>query len=64
MDSAPEPTVKSKRKKKQDPEVTAKKKKGMIQSTLDRWLHKPRTPTRVRFKERVLFKEITPYIES
>ena len=64
MDS--EPPVKPKRKstKKQNPEGASKKQKGMIQLTLDRWLHKPRTPTRVRFKERVLLKEITPYIES
>ena len=29
------------------------------QGNLDRWLFKPKTPTRVRFKEQVLLKEIT-----
>ena len=29
----------------------SKIKKGMIQTTLDQWLLKPRTPTRVRFIE-------------
>ena len=48
-------TSKSKRKKKQD--ETGKKKKDMIQSTLDKWLYKPKRPTRVQFKERVLLKE-------
>lgn len=64
------PAFKSKRKNtKKQSESTKKKKldfskKGMIQTTLDRWLSKPRTPTRVRFKERVLLKEITTHMES
>ena len=36
----------------------SKLKPGRTQSTLDRWLFKPKTPTRVRFKEQVLLKEI------
>ena len=60
------PVVNSKRKKQG--KGTSKKKKldfgGMIQTTLDRWLCKPRTPSRVRFKERVLLKEMTPTMES
>ena len=60
--------------KKQDGEGTRKKpnlkldlskiKKGMVQTTLDRWLIKPRTATRVRFNERVIIKRITPDLES
>ena len=50
---------KSKRKttRKQDKDTKKKKLdfKGMTQTTLDRWLFKPRTPTQVWFKERVLF---------
>ena len=42
----------------------SKVKKGMIQTTLDQWLIKPRTPTRVRFRERVILKRITPHMES
>ena len=43
------PVVNSKRKK-EDKGTSNKKKldfKGMIKTTLDRWLFKPRTPTRV-----------------
>ena len=54
-------------KRKKQGKGTSKKKKldfqGMIQTTLDRWLFKPRTPTRVRFKERVLLKVMTPSME-
>ena len=60
--------------KKQDGESTRKKpnlkldlskiKKGMVQTTLERWLVKPRTATRVRFNERVILKRITPCMES
>ena len=68
-------TGSSKRKvKKQDGGSTRKKpnlkldlskiKKGTVQTTLDRWLIKPRTATRVRFNERVIIKQITPDIES
>ena len=50
---------KSKRKttKKQDKDTKKKKLdfKAMTQTTLDRCLFKPRTPTQVWFKERVLF---------
>ena len=35
----------------------SKIKKGMIHTTLDRWLIKPRTPTRVRFNELVTLKK-------
>ena len=42
----------------------SKIKKGMIQTTLDQWLLKPRTPTRVRFNERVILKRITLDKES
>ena len=44
--------------KKKRPELKLKLKKGMIQSTLDRWLIKP---TRVRFHERVTLKRILPH---
>ena len=47
--------------KKKRPELKLKLKKGMTQSTLDRWLVKPRTSTRVRFHERVTLKRILPY---
>ena len=40
----------------------SKIKKGMIQTTLDRWLIKPRTATRVWFHERVTLKRITPHM--
>ena len=39
-------------------------KKCMVQTTLERWLIKPRTVTRVRFNERVVIKRITPDMES
>ena len=44
--------------------VLSKIKKGMVQTTLDRWLVKPRTATRVRFHERVILKRITLDKES
>ena len=47
--------------KKKRPDLKLNIKKGMMQSTLDRWLIKPRTPTRVRFHERVTLKRIMPY---
>jgi len=67
MDSHVEP---DRKKKKSSKKKEARKKlklllpkrvegEGKLQSTLDRWLFKkPRT--RLRFNERVLFKEITP----
>ena len=65
---------KRKATKKQDSEAKKKRpnlkldlrkiKKSMIQTTLDQWLFKPRTPTRVRFHERVILKRITPHMES
>ena len=61
-------TVHNKRKAKKQEGDSAKKrpnlkldlskiKKGMIHTTLDRWLIKPRTPTRVRFNELVTLKK-------
>ena len=69
------PNLKSKRKntknengkKRNKPNLKldfSKIKKGMTQTTLYRWLFKPKTPTRVRFNERVLFKEITTHMMS
>ena len=65
MDSHVEPDRKKKKssKKKEARKklklVLPKRVEGKLQSTLDRWLFKkPRT--RLRFNERVLFKEITP----
>ena len=40
------------------------KKEGRTQTTLDRWLLKPKTPTRVRFVERVLLKQYSQRTES
>ena len=54
----------SKRKKRPNLKLDLSKKEGRIQTTLDRWLFKPKTPTRVRFMERVLLKEYTPRTES
>ena len=58
-------------KKKQDENGKKKKpslkldfskiKKGMIQTTLDQWLLRPKTPTWVWFKEWVFLKEITTH---
>ena len=42
----------------------SKIKKGMTQTTLDRWLIKPTAATRVRFYERMILKRITPHMES
>ena len=39
-------------------------KEGKKQFTLDSWLFQPKVPSRVRFQERVLLKEITPDSES
>jgi len=65
MDSHVEPDSKKRKKKKE----ACKKLKlhmpkrvegeGKLQSTLDSWLFK-KPSSRLRFKERVLFKEITP----
>ena len=53
-----------KKKKRPNLKLDLSKKEGRIQTTLDRWLFKPKSPTRVRFVERVLSKEYTPHIES
>jgi len=66
MDSLVEPEEVPKNKRKSSKKKEARKKlkldipkrEGKLQSTLDRWLFKkPRS--RIRFKERVLLKEIT-----
>ena len=58
------PEMDSKRKGKKpeggDGPRKSKIKKGMTQTTLDRWLFKPRPATRIRFDERVVLKIITP----
>ena len=56
----PEMTNKRKGKKSEDGPRKSKIKKGMTQTTLDRWLFKPRPATRIRFDERVVLKIITP----
>ena len=58
----PEMTNKRKGKKPEgsDGPRKSKIKKGMTQTTLDRWLFKPRPATRIRFDERVVLKIITP----
>ena len=53
-----------KRKKRPNLKLNLSKKEGRTQTTLDRWLFKPKTPTRVRFVERVLLKQYTPRTES
>jgi len=62
MDSRTEPVKKKKKMSKKKLELHLPKRverEGKLQSTLDRWLFKkPRA--RLRFKERVLLKEITP----
>jgi len=63
MDSHVEPDRKKKKKKKEARKklklLLPERVEGKLQSTLDRWLFKkPRS--RLRFNERVLFKEITP----
>jgi len=62
MDSHTEPVKKKKKMSKKKLELHLPKRverEGKLQSTLDRWLFKkPRA--RLRFKERVLLKEITP----
>ena len=54
----------SKKKKRPNLKLDLSKKEGRIQTTLDRWLFKPKAPTHVRFVERVLLKEYTPRTES
>ena len=39
----------------------SKVKKGILQTTLDTWLFRPKRASRIRFNERVLVKEITPH---
>jgi len=59
MDSHVEPDKKARKKLKLDIPKTGEEGGKLLQSTLDRWLFKkPRS--RLRFKERVLLKEITP----
>ena len=53
-----------KKKKRPNLKLDLSKKEGRIQTTLDRWLFKPKVPARVRFVERVLLKEYTPRTES
>ena len=66
----PEMGNKRKGKKPEGSDGTRKKpnlskiKKGMTQTTLDRWLFKPRPTARIRFNERVVLKRITPRMES
>ena len=52
------------KKKRPNLKLDFSKKEGRTQTTLDRWLFKPRAPTRVRFTERVLLKEYTSRTES
>ena len=52
------------KKKRPNLKLDLSKKEGRTQTTLDRWLFKPKTPTRVRFAERVLLKEYTLRTES
>ena len=58
------PEMSNKRKGKKpeggDGPRKSKIKKSMTQTTLDRWLFKPRPATRIRFNERVVLKIITP----
>ena len=58
----PEMSNKRKGKKPEGSDGPRKSKimKGMTQTTLDRWLFKPRPATRIRFDERVVLKIITP----
>jgi len=66
MDSHVEPDMKKKKSSKNEARKKLKlvmprrvEREGKLQSTLDRWLFKkPRA--RLRFKERILLKEITP----
>jgi len=62
MDAHTEPARKKKKSLKKKLKLVMPKRvegEGKLQSTLDRWLFKkPRA--RLRFNERVLFKEITP----
>ena len=53
-----------KRKRRPNLKLHLSKKEGRTQTTLDRWLFKPKTPRRVRFVERVLLKQYTPRTES
>ena len=62
MDSHTEPIKKKKKMSKKKLELHLPKRverEGKLQSTLDRWLFKKHR-ARLRFKERVLLKEITP----
>ena len=52
------------KKKRPSLKLDLSKKEGRTQTSLDRWLLKPKTPTRVRFMERVLLKQYTPRTES
>ena len=54
----------SKKKKRPNLKLDLNKKEGRTQTTLDRWLFKSKTPTRVRFVERVLLKQYTRHTES
>ena len=54
------------KKKKSDTEPKKRARKKLTldipkaQGTLDKWLYKPKKPTRVRFSDRVLVKTVTP----
>ena len=52
------------KKKRPSLKLNLSKKEGRTQTTLDRWLFKPKTPTRVQFVERVLLKQYAPCTES
>ena len=52
------------KKKRPNLKLNLVKKEGMTQTTLDRWLFKPKTATRVRFVERVLLKVYTKHSKS
>jgi hypothetical protein len=58
---APKKKPEGVKKKKPNPKLDLSKvKQGMIQTTLDRWLARAKRITRLRFKNRVLIKEILP----
>ena len=52
------------KKKRPSLKLDLSKKEGRTQTTLDCWLFKPKTSTRVRFMERELLKQYTPRTES
>ena len=54
----------SKKKKRPNLKLDLSKKEGRTQTTLDRWLFKPKTPTCLRFVECVLLKQYTQHTES